>query len=125
MLTEGPMLAEAVVEPLKPYVTDSLFAMAQRGIKQVGGDMVLFLDTSTKEMVAYERQLFLKLPTTPAYYRRELNESARNRLAKTMKYLSPVAVSFWFVALLPNGIIVTQALTLPGNPLTTYKVGLA
>jgi hypothetical protein len=120
------MEPEQVKEHLRPYVNEDLLRIAQRGLKMVGEDLVLYLDTeSNKGILISDRTEFLSILGSFDGIRKTLDEPARVKAERT-QILHRHAVVFWFVVVLPGGEVRAQVLTLDNHyRLTTHIVGKA
>lgn len=120
------MEPEKVVEHLRPYVNEDLLRIAQRGLKSIGSDLVLYLDTEgRKEILVTDRSEFLAIMKPFDSIQKTLDEPARVKAART-QVLHRHAVVFWFVVVLPGGEVRAQVLTLDNHyRLTTHIVGNA
>ena len=120
------MEPEKVRETLRPYVNEQLLHMARRGLKSIGDDLVLYLDTDgCKEILVTDRNKFLSILKPFDRIRKKLNEPARVKAART-QILQRHAVVFWFVVVLPDRSVRAQVLTLDNHyRYTTYFVGIA
>ena len=121
------MEPQKVAEHLRPYVNEDLLRIARDGLKNIGSDLVLYLDTSegSSGILVTNRRRFLSLLGKLDGIRRTLREPARSLAART-QVLHRHAVVFWFVVVLPGGEVRAQVLTLDNHyRLTTHTVGIA
>lgn len=113
-------------DQLKPYVNERLLRAAQRGLKKISTDLVIYVDSDNKtDLLVTDRNKFLSIMSSCGEDIRHALDIPAKVLAARRTRLSKDAIVFWLVVAEPNGVR-AQVLTLNNHyQLTTHFVGLA
>ena len=113
-------------EQLRPYVNERLLRAAQRGLEDIGSDLVIYVDAESKsDLLVTDRSRFLEIMNSCGEsVRQALDEPARVKASRKMP-LTKDAIVFWFIVAEQDGVR-AQVLTLNNQyQLTTHFVGQA
>ena len=124
------MASKPVSKEELPYINEDLLKLAQRGIRCLGDDLVMYLDLGgMREVLASDRTKFLSIVESTEGSSDglcdALREPARVKAARE-GLLRPGSVVFWFVWVTRDGETRAKILVLKNQPnFTTNQIGLA